>query len=500
MKGPSSLYKLIKKLNSKESTYIKKYLYKMEGNQEKKILELLDLYKKLKSYDSKVEILVLKRIFQSQNIAASRNYVFNKIIECLSFYYSEKDETIKLFEELKQFLVLKKKGLTAEAIREISKLHKKIDKGEIKSSRYFILSGHLNMLTSDLENHMDELLELTAKIEMEGKLIQENARSAELFFKSVKLRSQINSFSNSDLARAEVLSLLGHPFLNQETYLSNFGRSIAYRTKSQLNLLIGNVDQSIHTLKDYLDNNADFTDPKSELNIGIDLFSLIQLFYWVGDVNSFVQYYEIFKSHLANVSASYQKDTLDAHSITIESFKINLLKETGIPVEKLITKGEKIDIDRHADQYLNFFINIALKYLNQKSFDKALEIINQKIYSHSDWKLFKIYYFKGMLIENICFFELEMDSNLDSRLRSFYRLLKKEESLSSVLKIIINCIKQLNLNLYQSDASKCEVLTDHYDQIQSLVSQSQLDKSILDSFQLLPWMEKKIVELRKDKT
>lgn len=500
MKGPSSLYKLIKKLNSKESTYLKKYLYKMESNQDKKILELLDMYKKLKSYDKKVEILVLKRIFQSQNIAASRNYVFNKLIECLSIYYSEKDETIKLFEELKQFLVLKKKGLTSEAIREISKLKKKVESGEIKSARYFILSGHLNMLTSDLENHMDELLELSKKIEQEGILIQENAVSAELFFKSVKLRSEINSFSNSDFARQEIQTLLAHPFLKQKSYLSNFGTSVAFRTKSQLNLLIGNVTESIHLLKDYLDNKADFNDPKSQLNIGSDLFSLIQLFYWIGDEKSFLKYSEIFDKHLNQISASYQKETLEAYRITIESFKINLLKNYKTTVEKLIAKGEKIDIDRHADQYLNFFINIALKHLGTNQFHKALDIINNKIYSHSDWKLFKIYYFKGMLIENICFFELEMESNLDSRLRSFYRLLKKEESLSSVLKIIINCIKQLNQNLYQANTSKYEVLTDHYDQIQKLIKQSQLDKSILDSFQLLPWMEKKIVELRKDKT
>ena len=119
------------------------------------------------------------------------------MVALLAQFHSDKDEHLKLLGELQISFTLKKKGLVQEAEKCIEKLYKAVLNGEINFLREDILAAYFNLLSTNMEANMEQLLNIVSEVEKQGRTVVENGQATALFLEVIGLRSTINSYCTS---------------------------------------------------------------------------------------------------------------------------------------------------------------------------------------------------------------------------------------------------------------------------------------------------------------
>lgn len=89
MKKRDALYDLIKSLTQNEKRYFKIYASRHTIGKENKYVKLFESIDKLNNYDeAKLKAKIKKESFAG-HLAASKNYLYNLILECLDIYHKD---------------------------------------------------------------------------------------------------------------------------------------------------------------------------------------------------------------------------------------------------------------------------------------------------------------------------------------------------------------------------------------------------------------------------
>jgi hypothetical protein len=502
MRPSDNLFELIKSLNPSEKRHFKLYAQRHILGDENNYLKLFETVDKQIEYDE----AALKKKYHNekfvQQIHVAKNYLYNLILKSLNEYHTIDTANIQLRELLNSAEILFGKGLYKQASKILIKLKDKAYRYErqIYVLEVIVLENKIAFALQDMEVAKKVIIEGAKEEELLLKDYQ-NARQYKYLSDKLKIFIKTKGTVKGEEDTTELESIIEHPLLNDEK------NAISYSTKYSF----------FHVFSKYYSVKEDYKNAYPYCN---KLVHLIEAH--PEQITKNPQAYLLAVNHLLTILKELRK--FDEFEMALKKLKAvqsktihfqsrafayifihewNLSFYTGkyqqcISLIPFLEEGiQKYDNQITSDIKLLFYFNVfyccfvikqyqqAIKWLNKILNDKRTEI-------RQDIRNF------GMVVNIILHYEMKDYDLLEYLIRSAQRLFEKEKNDHKFELLVLMNMKKLIKGHSSSEERKMfmklrnKLLFANLENYLIAFSHGSSEKVILNTFDILSWLESKI--------
>lgn len=496
MKTKDALYDLIKSLTQNEKRYFKIYASRHTIGDENKYIKLFEAIDRLNNYDEVKLKTKIKNESFAGHLAASKNYLYNLILECLDIYHKDSSIDRQISKYINIARVLSEKKLDAQSIKVIEKtkkLSEEYNRFE-NSIALSLLQKNIGFdrdtisseeLTIYYQNVFSALNKLIAKIEfnkIRDELLIQRRRKGPI--KTKEELVQLNFFYNKPYFRdtlrinsfdANVYYLLAKieysRILNDKKMGRSYTRKLISIFDLHINRITDNINLYIYVLnvfiveRLYMNNRDEANDILEKL---LSIPSLIGEKAVTNDVR--VKIFEVYYTCVTDIALKF-KDY-----------------ENAIPHIEKAEKGLKKFQNQMTPSFnLVMKSNIAYIYFGAGNYKQSLKWSNGVINSPQQYREDV---FHGMrILYLLTHFELGNELILPSLIKSTYRYLYMRKRVYQFESIFL---KYLRLFLRTETKNEQILLLTRFRAELVPLLDNKLENVIFNEIDIIGWIDKKI--------
>jgi hypothetical protein len=478
------LFDLIKSLNASEKAYFKKYV---QGDEESNFLKLFDAMNAMGEYEEEKLVKKFKGEKFIRNMAVSKNYLFESIMDSLRAYHRNKSVALKAENTIGNLRILYEKGLTTI-------FEKQLEKAKVYAEENELTFHYLEMLELERPHNYNKTksnIEIQKKIERQLLLAMNKNRIAVV---NEKLLNWIykNEKVKTKEEKLELEKLMEDPVCHEAIENFNFsGRNSFHSAWSFYYYALGDFEKCVEKKELQLTNYIDHPVLKkaNEKYFLLVLGNLLSMCYTAKNESKFEKYFQFMLKEHAVTKENENIIEEQFLAFTILHYKLSSLAAEGAAFvteneERIISGLDKFSLIRQID----ICYNSAIFFFKLKDYKSSLKWINLILNNKNlDDREFMHCY--SRIIQLILHYELNNEELVNSLLRSTYRYLAKrnrihdfeEAMLRSMQKIIKVGGGKATLGIF-SDLKKEleEIYADPY------------KKNSMDHFDYIEWLNDKL--------
>lgn len=502
MRPSDNLFDLIQSLNPSEKRHFKLYAQRHIVGEENNYLKLFDAIDKQKEYDE----AALKKKFSKekfvQQIHVAKNYLYTLILKALNEYHTVDSANIQLRELLNSAEILFGKGLYKQAQKTLTKLKEKAYRYErqIYVLEAIVLENKIAFALQDMDV-AKAVLNKGAKEEEQLLNDYKSARQYKYLSDKLKIFTKTKGTVRGDEDMLELESIINHRLLNDET------AAISYNTKYSFLYVYSNYFSAKEDYKNaysYCDKLVDLIEAHPEQitkNPQSYLLALNHLLVILKELRRFEEFETVLKK-----LKSVQSKTLHFQARAFSYSFIhewNLLFYTGnyrqcIALIPFLEEGlQKFENLITSDIKLLFYFDVFYGYFVLGDYPKAIKWLNRILNDRRTGIRQDIRNF-GMLVNIILHYEMKDYDLVEYLMRSAQRLLEKDKETHKFELLVIAYIKRLIKTDVTAEKRKLfiqlrnKLLFANLENYLIAFSRGTSEKIILNSFDILAWLESKI--------
>lgn len=495
----NSLYKLIGSLSAAEKTYLRRNIFP-GGRDKTAYCVLFDILENQASrkgiYDESAVMKKLALKNFTKNFAATKNYLYDLILENLFEFHSSSEAEYKSRLNLKKADVLIRKGLYKQAKKYLKKAE--ADIAEFDFYTELIRKAGLEKKISNVSPPE------------EVKLLEEKIKS-DIIFAAERIK---NSAMFNYLFKKLHSYLLENPMVRNEEhnkFMSDFFSEPLLQSED--NALT--FESRLNYFRIYMNYSHAVNEPEKEFEYGSRLIEYIfanSAKIQIHSLNIYRIYlrflictlrakkYDEFFFHLQRLRNIHSKFNL---TLSVE-MKTVLIESYGLEINFHINKGEfgkavlvfekfqgeflALEENIHMLTRISFYYNISVAYFGNEMYEKSLfwinKVLNNMASSQSGER-----YFYSLILALIINFELKNLELTESYLRKIYRILYKKNKLFEFEKQLMKFMRKLPDIDIKSDLIK--EFRNIYEEFQMLMK-DPYEKVALEKFEFLEYLESKV--------
>jgi hypothetical protein len=475
------LFDLIKSMSVSEKGYFKKFSSGFAKGNHKNYIRLFDALSSLKEYDEKQFRKKFQREKFIQHLSSEKSYLYNLILRILKLYHEATSVDFEIQDCLARVEILFDRGLYAQAkkiLQEAKKLT--VDHEKFYLHLEVIDWEHL-MPSHDIMGLSEERKSVVGKIE--------NHTQLQYLFKQIQLLRNKYEFAGSQLQLEEFENIYAKvkesipQSVTAETlkyfcttiYFA-FGLVDLQKAKKNQLAMIGFLEKNLHITLERFDTYI--------TSLGLMVDFLFQL----KETELGFQYLEKINS-LNPSSLKYQGNKFNAYYNRLLAFN-NFCGQFEISLKYIpeLEKGLKLYESQMGSFIVRFDFIIFHTYFGLNDFKKANYYLNKMISNPfvSEMEQRDIII---RLLQLINCFELEDIEQLEHRIVSTYRYLKKRNQLSKFELIILKFVR--TLTSLQNKSNLLELFIKTKKELTELFK-DELENRVNSQFDFICWIESKI--------
>lgn len=495
----NSLYILIDSLTASEKTYLRRNIF--TGGKDKTayclMFEVIESQASRKGAynESAVKRKLALKNFE-QNFAATKNYLYDLILENLYVFYSRGEAEYKTRQYLKKADVLIKKGLYNSAKKVLKKAQVDIMENDFYAE--LIRKAGLEKKISNV-SPPGEVRALEEKIKSDIVFAAEKIKNAAMFnYLFKKLHSYLleNPMVRNDDHKNFMSDFFSEPLLQSEDNALTFESKLNYfRIYMNYSHAVNEPDKEFEygsRLIEYIFANSAKIRTHS-LNI-----YRIYLRFLICTLRA--KKYDEFFLHLQrlrNIHAIFNLTlSVEMKTVLIESYglEINFYNNNGEFGRAVMVfenfRGEFLALEEniHMLTRISFYYNISVAYFGNEMYEKSLFWIN-KVLNNITSNQSGERYFYSLILALIVNFELKNLELTESYLRKIYRILYKKNRLFEFEKQLMKFMRKLPDIDINSDLIK--EFRNIYEEFQMLMK-DPYERVALEKFEFLEYLESKV--------
>ena len=502
MRPSDHLFVLIRSLNPSEKRHFKLYAQRHIIGEENNYLKLFDAIDKQSEYDE----AALKKKFHLekfvQQIHVAKNYLYNLVLKSLNEYHTVDSANIQLRELLNSAEILFDKGLYKQSSKILSRLKEKAYRFErqIYVLEVIVLENKIAFAMQDME--IAKKVIAAGAIE-EEQLLQDykNARQYQYLSDKLKIFIKTKGTEKGNGANSELESIIEHPLLNNEK------NAISYSTKYSFFHVFSkyfSVKEDYKSAYPYCNKLVDLIEAHPQQitkNPQAYLLALNHLLVILKELRKFDE----FETALKKLKA-VQSKTLHFQSRAFAYTFIhewNLAFYTGkyqhcISLIPFLEDGlQKHDNLITSDLKLLFYFNVFYGYFVLAQYQQAIKWLN-KILNDKRTEIRQDIRNFGMVLNIILHYEMKDYDLLEYLIRSAQRLFEKDKDAHKFELLLLLNIKRL-IKGHSADEERKrfiklrnKLLFANLENYLIAFSRGSSEKVILNTFDILAWLESKI--------
>ncbi len=518
MRPSDNLFDLIKSLNPSEKRHFKLYAQRHIVGEENNYLKLFETIDKQDEYDEEA----LKKKFRLekfvQQIHVAKNYLYNLILKSLNEYHTVDSANIQLRELLNSSEILFDKGLYKQASKILIKLKEKAYRYEkqVYVLEVILLENKIVFAMQDMEAAKKVI---TQGAKEEEQLLQDyqNARQYKYLSDKLKIFIKTKGIVKGEEDTLELESIIDNPLLNNEL------KAISYSTKYSFFHVYSkyfSVKEDYKHAYPYCHKLVNLIESHSEQiskNPQAYLLALNHLLAVLKELRKFDEFEDALKK-LKSVQSKTAHFQSRAFAYTF-IHEWNLAFYTGkyrecISLIPFLEDGlQKYDSLITSDLKLLFYFDLFYGYFVLEEYQHAVKWLN-KILNDKRTEIRQDIRNFGMFVNIILHYEMKDYDLLEYLIRSAQRLLEKEKAAHKFELLVLSYIKRLIKGISADEQRKIyiqlrnKLLFANLENYLIAFSRGSSEKIILNTFDILAWLESKIenrpfasvlIEKEKDK-
>ena len=502
MRPSDNLFDLIKSLNPSEKRHFSLYAHRHIVGEENNYLKLFETIDKQQEYDE----AALKKKFHRekfvQQIHVAKNYLYNLILKSLNEYHIADSGNIQLRELLNSVEILFGKGLYKQASKILSKVKEKAYRYEKQISilEVIVFENKIAFALQDMEVAKKVIIDGAKE---EEKLIQDYqyARQYKYLSDKLKIFIQTKGIVKGEEDTRELESIIEHPLLNSEE------KAISYSTKYSFFFLYSKCFSVLEDYKrayPYCKKLVNLIESHPEQVIKKPQAYLLALHHLLAVLKELRKFDE-FEVELKKLK-SVQSKTLHIQSRAFSYTFIhewNLAFYTGkyqqcIDLIPFLEEGlQKYDHQITSDIKLLFYFEVFYGYFVLGQYQQAVKWLN-KLLNDKRTELRQDIRNFGMFVNIILHYEMKDYDLLEYIIRSAQRIFEKEKDAHKFELLVLAYIKRLIKEHSAEEQQKIfiklrnKLLFANLENYLIAFSRGSSEKIILNTFDILSWLESKI--------
>jgi hypothetical protein len=490
MKIPSNdLFSIIKSLDRHEKRNFK--LFVQNTSDSAAYIKLFDVIDALEFYDEKKVVAVLERKEWGHELKHVKRYLQESILQFLEYYYADHSVEIQIQRYLQRIEIFCAKKLFTLARQMIKKVKHLAEKSYQYYYLLIILSKEDEIINLELDikamnnhamiNHLEKMkcMEMLASIMDYDKLI---------FQVSSILKRELFVSENK---RREVEDFLKIPLLKEDVNLSIPAKLKRYAILGQVFLSLRNFEQSYQNYKKAVElfkKHAFIQQSNIEFYMDTMNYFIIAAVLLKKNKEVFVLFSNV-KNFMDKLPKKLQSVRVFQKYLIISDNHIDfLLRIFKVEEARLLSEQISANIKKYSgiDNYLVFHNNCCLVYFHLGDYRKALQNINLSLNApdsgiRTDMVIF------AKIMNLIVHYELGNEELLPGLCKSTYRYMEKKWH-----------VDQLEETLLTFFGKTIHRFTERNERIAAFMElkkelQQALSKQVFQDFDLLAWVESKIM-------
>lgn len=502
MKPSDNLFDLIKSLNPSEKRHFKLYSQRHVIGEENNYLKLFDAIDKQEEYDE----AALKKKFQLEKfvlqIHVAKNYLYNLVLRSLNEYHTVDSANIQLRELLSSAEILFGKGLYKQASKILIKLKEKAYRYEkqIYVLEVIVLENKIAFALQDMEAAKKVI---TLGADEEDQLLKDyqNARQYKYLSDKLKIFTKTKGTVKRDEDTTELDSIIEHPLLNNEQNAISYSTKYSFfhvyskyfSVKEDYKSAYPYCNKLVHLIESHPDQTT--KNPQAYL------LALNHLLVILKELRKFDEFAVALKK-----LKSVQSKTIHFQSRAFAYIFIhewNFLFYTGkyqecISLLPFLEEGlQKYDNQITSDIKLLFYFDVFYGYFVLGQYQQAIKWLN-KILNDKRTAIRQDIHNFGMIVNIILHYEMKDFDLLEYLIRSAQRLFEKEkEDHKFELLVLLNMKSLIKVHSAEEKRKmfiklRNKLLFVNLENYLIAFSRGSSEKIILNSFDILAWLESKI--------
>jgi hypothetical protein len=502
MRPSDNLFDLIRSLNPSEKRHFKLYAQRHIVGEENNYLKLFDTIDKQKEYDE----AALKKKFRQekfiQQIHVAKNYLYTLILKGLNEYHTADSANIQLRELLNSAEILFGKGLYKQALKILNRLKERAYRYEkqVYVLEAIVIENKIAFAIQDMEA-AQKVLNQGAKEEEELLSDYKEARQYKYLSDKLKIFIKTKGTVRGEEDTRELESIIKHPLLNDEQ------KAISYSTKYSFLYVYSKYFSAKEDYKNaylYCNKLVHLIESHPEQiskNPQAYLLAINHLLAILKELRKFDEF-EVALKKLKSVQSKtiHFQSRAFAYSFIHEW---NLLFYTGkyhqcIELIPILEEGlQKYENQITSDLKLIFYFDVFYGYFVLEEYQKAVKWLNKILHDRRAEIRQDIRNF-GMVVNIILHYEMYDYDLLEYLIRSAQRLLEKNKETHKFELLVIAYIKKLIKADSPDEKRKLfiklrnQLLFANLENYLIAFSRGTSEKVILNTFDILAWLESKI--------
>ncbi len=502
MRPSDNLFDLIRSLNPSEKRHFNLYAQRHIVGEENNYLKLFETIDKQEEYDE----AALKKKFRTekfvQQIHVAKNYLYTLILKSLNEYHTVDSANIQLRELLSSAEILFGKGLYKQASKILSKLKEKAyrDEKQIYVLEVIVLENKIAFALQDMEAAKKVIIQGSNE---EEKLLQDyqDARQYKYLSDKLKIFIKTKGIVKGEEDTRELKSIIEHPLLNNEQ------KAISYSTKYSFYYVYSkyfSVKEDYKHAYPYCNKLVHLIESNPEQiskNPQAYLLALNHLLAILKELRKFDEF-EVALKKLKSVQSKTIHFQSRAFAYTF-IHEWNLSFYTGkyqqcISLIPFLEEGlQKYDNQITSDLKLLFYFNLFYGYFVLGHYQQAIKWLN-KILNDKRTEIRQDIRNFGMVTNIILHYEMKDYDLLEYLIRSAQRLLEKNKDAHKFELLVLMYMKRLIKASSPEEQRKTfmklrnKLLFANLENYLIAFSRGASEKIILNTFDILAWLESKI--------
>jgi len=499
VKSNNSLYILISTLTPAEKTYLRRNVFPKDKTRNAYCL-LFDAIEsqavKKGAYDEKAvkNKLALKNL--TINLAATKNYLYDLILEHLFEFHNRNDAEYKTRTYLKKADMLIRKGLYGHAKKYLKKAQAEVVENDFHVE--LIKKAGLEKKISNV-SPPDEVKILEEKIISDIVFAAERIKNSATFnYLFKKLHSYLleHPLVRNDEHKKFMSDFFSEPLLQSEENALTFESKLNYfRIQMNYSHAVNLSEKEFEyglKLIDYIFANS--------AKIRIHSINIYRIYLRFLICTLRAKKYDAFIIHLNRLrnmhTAFGLKLSVEMKTVIVESYglEINFYNNNGEfnkAVRVLDTfEPEFLAFEEniHMLSRISFYYNISVAYFGEEMYEKSLHWIN-KVLNNTTSSQSGERYFYSLILALIIHFELKNLELTESYIRKIYRILYKKNKLFEFEKQLMKFMRKLpDVDI---SSGLIEEFRNIYEEFQILMK-DPYEKVALEKFEFIEYIESKI--------
>jgi len=489
------LFELIKSLSKSEKRSFKLYAKRVQGEQDRKFIQLFDAIDKQKVYD---EEKILQKVpdIKRQQVSNLKRHLYGQILTSLRPIYSKKDITIEIREQIDFAYILYYKGLYFQALKLLDRI------------KQYAINSHQDTL------HL-EIIEFEKRIESRHitRSIENRAEAlSEESFRRQQIIGSVHQLTNLCLKLYGLYIKIGHVKSEKDAFIVNefFKANMPQKNIDSLTFFEKVYAYQAYVWYYYI--LLDFPLCYRYAQRWVDLFeanplmknkdvvlymrghnNLLTALFQLGYQSKFVEYLDIFGNFIEVNKDKFSPNAevfafLYYYTALINRYFLEGRFSEGLTIIPTI-ENKLNELESKVDEHrvLVFYYKIACMYFSSGDNGMAIDYLNKIINSKAGGLREDIQCYARML-HLIAHYELEHYGLLEYLVKSVYRFLKKMEDLNLVQKEVLLFLRKA---LYSNPNELTQLFIKLRNKLEKLVVHPY-EKRSFTYLDIISWLESKI--------